>query len=65
MFAYKHSITSSEDECTEESKYHETLHPVSGGEFEILSDKPWFKFNHSFLVKDSQDANLPQLPSHA
>ena len=65
MFAWKPSITSSEDGYISGSKYCETLHPLSKGGFRIEGDKPWLRFNSSFLVKVSQSAKLPQLPSHA
>ena len=65
MFAWKPSITSSKDGYISGPKYCETLHPVSKGGFRIEGDKPWLRFNSSFLVKVSQSAKLPQLPSHA
>ena len=65
MFAWKPSITSSEDGYISGPKYCETLHPMSKGGFRIEGDKPWLRFNSSFLVKVSQSAKLPQLPSHA
>ena len=65
MFAWKPSITSSKDGYISGPKYCETLHPISKGGFRIEGDKPWLRFNSSFLFKVSQSAKLPQLPSHA
>ena len=65
MFAWKPSITTSEDGYISGSKYCETLHPESKGGFRIQIDRSWLKLNSSFLVNVSQDASLPQLPSHA
>ena len=65
LFAWRPSVSSSEDGYISGSKYCETLHPEFKGGFKIQGDKPWLKFNSSFLVKVSKSTDLPQLPSHA
>ena len=62
MLAWRPSITSTEDGYISGSKYCQTLHSDSKGGFRIEGDKPWLRFNSSFLVKVSQSTDLPQLP---
>lgn len=42
-----------------------TFHPDPKSGFRIESDKPWLRFNSSFLFKVSQSTDLPQLSSYA
>ena len=59
MFAWRPFVTSSDDGYISGSKYCETRHPEFKGGFKVQGDKPWLRFNSSFLVKVSKGTDLP------